>query len=150
MPLILYELLGLSRHTNWDEADARFGELVEEPDGPIGERHGRDDAVEGGGLWPAARAVADTKVDATKAECFQSRFGVLGELLADVDGVDIGGQLSEQGGLVAGACADFEHAGIGSEFQPFSHFSHEGRLRDGGTVLDGERVVRPGTGFEVR
>lgn len=70
MPLILYELLRLSGHANRDEADACFGELIEESNGSIGECHGRDDAVEGRRFRPTARAVADVEVDAAIAECF--------------------------------------------------------------------------------
>ena len=64
--------------------------MVEESDGAIGKRHGRDDTVERRGIWPAARPVADAKVDVMIAECLQSGFGAPGELLADFDGIDGG------------------------------------------------------------
>ena len=125
VPLVLNELLRFSRQTYWHEADALCGELVEELGGAIGERHGRDDAVKGSGIWPAACPVADAKVDTTIAECLQPVFGALGELLADFDGINGGRQLGEKSCLIAGASADFKHAAIGSEFEPFCHFSHE-------------------------
>ena len=125
VPLVLNELLRFSRQTYWEEADALCGELVEKLGGAIGERHGRDDAVEGSGIWPAACPVADAKVDTTIAECLQPGFGALGELLADFDGINGGRQLGEKSCLIAGASADFKHAAIGSEFEPFCHFSHE-------------------------
>ena len=125
VPLVLNELLRFSRQTYWEEADALCGELIEELGGAIGERHGRDDAVEGSGIWPAACSVADAKVDTTIAECLQPGFGALGELLADFDGINGGRQLGEKSCLIAGASANFKHAAIGSELEPFCHFSHE-------------------------
>jgi len=116
VPLVLHEPLRSLGHANWHEADAPVDELVQEADGAVGECDGGDDAVEGGGFWPAGGAVADAVVDAAEAERFEAGLGVLGKVLADVDGVDGGCQLSEQGGLVAGASADLEHAAVGGGF----------------------------------
>ncbi len=149
MPLVLNELLRLTGHTHRCETDATFGELVEESDRAIGKRHGRDDTVERRGIWPAACPVADAKVDAIIAERLQSGFGALGKLFADFDGIDGGSQLGEESCLIARASADFKYAAIGSELEPFCHFSHEGRLRNGGTAADREWVVRPRARFEV-
>ena len=79
----------------WGKADASVCELVEESYWTIGECYGCDDAVEGCRFWPPLRAVACSKMDAPIAECFQSGLGVLCELLTELDGVDLGGQLSE-------------------------------------------------------
>ena len=78
-------------------------------------RHGRrrggdDDPVERRALGHAERAVADADVDASVSRALERPPRLLREFRDALDRDHLVGELGEQRRLVAGACADLEHA----------------------------------------
>ena len=69
---------------------------------------GDDDGIEGGVFGPAAVPIAGAGVDGVIPFGFEIARGHAGEGFDNFDGVDGGGEMRENGGLVAGAAADFE------------------------------------------
>lgn len=67
-----------------------------------------------------------------------------GEGFDDFDGVEAGLEVGEDGGLIAGAGADFEDARAGEDVEQLGHGGDDVGLRDGLGVADGEGAVLVG------
>ena len=65
-----------------------------------------------------------------------------------LDAVDEMAKMAEDGGLIAGACADFQHGMVRFEPQALAHESDDIRLRDGLAAADGHGLIGISLGFE--
>jgi hypothetical protein len=54
----------------------------------------------------------------------------LAKLFDDFNGVDLAGQLREDGGLIAKTCTDFENAVVGLGVEQIGHYGDDKWLRD--------------------
>src|SRR6202040_1374256 len=57
------------------------------------------------------------------------------------DGDDFARQARQNGGLIAGACSDFEHAMVGADFKPFGHIGHDEGLTDRLSTFDRQGLI---------
>ena len=110
---------------------------------------GDDDGVEGGVFGPTEVAVADFGIDGVVAVFLESLGGDFAECLVDFDGIHVGGEFGEDGGLVAGAGADFKDFGVGGDFQDGGHVGDDEGLGDGLVFFDGQGVVVVGEGLLI-
>lgn len=132
------------------DQEAAWAELGQQGRGHLGRAGGDEDAVEAdrAGLvpvrfGPAGGAVADEVADVGDAEGGEGLRGEGGQGGEAFDGVDAAGgdEAGEEGGLVAGAGAEFEHAMVGGELEFLGHDGdHEG-LGDGLAVAAGQGLV---------
>ena len=82
---------------------------------------GQDDGVERRLIGPSLIAVADADLNVGEPEGLEARSRFLAALGADLDGVDLTGELGEDGSVVAGAGADLEHLLTAVELQQLDH-----------------------------
>jgi hypothetical protein len=113
--------------------------------GISGGRGGEQDRGVGGALGPAEVAVAVAHSHTLVSERGEALTGAGGELLDDLDAVDLGAELGEHGGLIPRAGADLEHSisrAYGSEL------GHEGDhvgLADRDVVADRQGMIGVGS-----
>ena len=105
----LHELL-VGRRAERGDQDASLAELREERGGEGRGGGGDQDAVEWGLLGPAERAVADPVADVRQAQAVEHAPRPERERREPLDREDLGGQLAQDGRLVAAAGADLEDA----------------------------------------
>ena len=133
--------------TDGEDGDAALFELVHEKGlGHLGRAGGDEDAVEGGGLFPTEGAVGVVEVDVAAAEVHEAFPGGVEQGFDALDGVDFGGELGEDGGLVTASGADLEHAVFGVQIEPGGHEGDDVGLADGLAVTDGGGAVAVGAG----
>lgn len=143
------EELGIGGADGDDEAPGVF-ELGEENGGERGGRGGNKDGVVGSVLGEAERAVSDDERDVAVVEVIEDGLGVLGERRVTLDGIDMGAEFGEEGGLVSRAGSDFEDGVGGSEAKEFEHKGDDVGLGDGLGFGYGERAVVVGVIAEGR
>lgn len=140
-----------------EDGDAAVGELGEEELAGEGGGAGCDEeAVEGRrcrlggwscggcgrGVWgPAEGSVGVLEVDVAEVEGEEAFEGGVEEGFDAFDGVDVGGEVGEDCGVVAGAGADFEDGVVGLELEAVGHEGDDVGLGDGLAVADGVRAV---------
>ena len=98
-------------------------------------------------LGQAERAVADVHVDALIPGLGEPLARPIGQLGDSLDRVHLGRELGQHRRLVAGACADVEHALVAAQPQGLADAGDHVRLRDGLATADrqGGVVVGPRT-----
>lgn len=134
----------LVSRANGDGHPSAFGELILEGLGDGVGRAGDNDGVEGSGFGPTEMAVGLLEVDVMVIEVGEFSGGLFCELGHDFDGVDVGGNFGEDGGLVSRAGANFQDSGFRAETQEFGHAGDDERLGNGLAVIDGEGGVGVG------
>ena len=106
---------------------------------------GDDDGVERGRRRPAEAAVGLVDLDVPEAQGPEGGGGGTGECGHDFQGVDLGDQAGQNGGLVAGSGADLQHPVAGTGIDGLGHEGDDVRLGDRLFEPDGKRVI--GVGF---
>ena len=125
-------------HAAYGDAHLAAGfQLVEERLGDVVGGAGDDDGVEGSEFGPAEIAVAVFGFDGFVAMFFECLLCPFGEWFHDLNRIDMRGEFGEDGGLVAGAGADFEDFCVGIEIQLAGHIGDDVGLGDGLVVTDG-------------
>lgn len=144
---VAHEGLGVCVSDGCDGA-AVGGELLEEAGWFGGCAGGDEDRIVGGVGGPAGGAVADAAEDVFDAELVEAVERDRLQLGVSLDGVDLFVEGGEDGGLVAGAGADFEYALVGARLEEFGHFADHVWLRDGLAAFDGQGRIVVGAGVE--
>ena len=142
------ERLHRVRLADGEHHDPAVAELVEERLRRVLGGGGQDDAVEGGLLGQAERAVAVDDGDVVQAELLEELAGAAGEAAVALDGVDAAGEAGEDRRLVAGAGADLEHLRAAGDVEGLGHQADDGGLADRLAAGDGERRVLVGALLE--
>ncbi len=103
-----------------------------------------DDAVEITDAGRDVEAVAQHHLDIVALDLLEPRPGAVGQGPVAFDRQDVTGQPRQDGRLVAGAGADFEHAVMLLQIQLLGHVGHDKGLADGLPAGDAERAVTVG------
>ena len=142
--LKLLRVVGAYRH---DHASA-FAQLGNERSGEIGSGGRNEDCVEGSEGGDAKGAVSRNGfyVGVGVAEPCENLTGARGEGVVALNGVHLHRELSQQGGCVAGASANFENFFVGLKLEGLEHERNDVGLRDGLSIADGERMIFVGLG----
>jgi hypothetical protein len=107
-------------------------------------RRGHNDAVEIAGIGGDVKTIPQLHLDISTVELRKPSPGTVGERPVTLDGHDMTGKSRQNGGLVAGAGTDLEHAVVLLELQLFRHIGHHEGLADGLPTGDSQRAVAVG------
>ena len=122
------------------------------PIGQLGNERGRylrrpgrdDDAVKRSLLRPTIAPVPYPKMDVVTFQGFENSLCLASQLRDALHGEDLAGQPAEDGRLVAGAGADFQHPVPRVQSQYLAHVGHDVGLGDGLALTDAQRAVAVG------
>ncbi len=127
-----------------EDHDAALGQLLQQGGRDLAGGGGHDDAVEGRGLRPALVAVAQPQLDVVQPQQPETPARGFQQLAVALDAEDAARQPGEDGGLVAGAGADFQHAVLRLQLKLLRHGGDDVGLRDGLAAGDGQGGIVPG------
>ncbi len=134
----------LDARPDGDEQAATLGQLIDERGRHRAGRGADQDGGEGRGLGPAGAAVADAQVDVRVARRGEGPRGARGQGRIQLDAVGFGAEFGQQGGLVAGARAHFQHALTRRQLGLLQHQAHDVGLADRLLGAQGQGAVRVG------